>query len=672
MKIKGVVSYAARLDFCIFNADTTMIMSYFTSLKLATPCASVFLILTFLFSGSLLFSQEIVPLVVIEKLQADYPDEDVALFNGQRVFTFSYNQKTKLVEVNEESTLKYVNLSDKSQSVEYPIFVDDYSSVKSAKINKKKTYTNTFPYEMNGIFHHDAEVMVPSLYLRVNTETTNLNYEVHYTDSKYLTRRYIPEPYPVHQLDVKFVMPSYIEVDVMNFHFGDYDIVKSDETKAGIRTITFHVKDLPAFERESQSRGWAFYAPHLLILTKNVTYKDEQIKMLAAAEDLYSWYAGLVDGIGNDAKELTSFTEKLVKDCEDKDCEMKTIFYWVQDNIRYIAFEDGIAGFRPEACQDVMYNKYGDCKGMANLMAEMLKTRGFDARLTWIGTNSIPYDYSIPSLAVDNHMICTVVDDKGYHFLDGTEKYISFNDVAERIQGRQAMIQNGEKFEIVDVPEFPFERNEELTKVTYEVKDGKLVGHMDYSVKGEGKVRMFNRYNDIGSKDIEEAKRRFFSHGKKDIVVELVSAEDVENRESDLNWKANFEAKNRVNVFGSELYLDWDLYKSYGKASYDEEELEGMKGDMDFGSKVYDREEYIIEPLSGYSIKSTPEDFVVEDEHFKLKIQFNQKADGALEISKEFIIPKASIPNAKIESWSETIARMQKEIYKTPIIYEAK
>ena len=58
-----------------------------------------------------------------------------------------------------------------------------------------------------------------------------------------------------------------------------------------------------------------------------------------------------------------------------------------------------------------------------------------DARLTWIGTRSIPYDYTIPSLAVDNHMICTVFLGEEKYFLDATEEYVGFGDYAYRIQG---------------------------------------------------------------------------------------------------------------------------------------------------------------------------------------------------------------------------------------------
>ena len=115
----------------------------------------------------------------------------------------------------------------------------------------------------------------------------------------------------------------------------------------------------------------------------------------------------------------------------------------MQDNIRYIAFEDGLAGFIPATAQEVFKSKYGDCKGMANLMTEMLKLAGLEAYMTWIGTRHIPYDYTLPSLAVDNHCISTVIIGGKEYFLDGTEKYIPFGDYAWRIQGKEVLIGKG-------------------------------------------------------------------------------------------------------------------------------------------------------------------------------------------------------------------------------------
>src|SRR4029077_16419837 len=133
-------------------------------------------------------------------------------------------------------------------------------------------------------------------------------------------------------------------------------------------------------------------------------------------------------------------------------------------------FEDGIMGFKPDAAQNVLKNKYGDCKGKANLLKEMLKLAGFDARLTWIGTSDLPYDYSLPSLAVDNHMICTVILNGKKYLLDGTENFIAINDYAQRIQGKQVLIEDGKNFIIDRVPDFSAERNKvkKVTTITYD------------------------------------------------------------------------------------------------------------------------------------------------------------------------------------------------------------
>ena len=52
------------------------------------------------------------------------------------------------------------------------------------------------------------------------------------------------------------------------------------------------------------------------------------------------------------------------------------IYYWVQDHVRYIAFENGLRGFIPHDAGRVYASRYGDCKDMANLLHEMLRMAG--------------------------------------------------------------------------------------------------------------------------------------------------------------------------------------------------------------------------------------------------------------------------------------------------------
>mgnify|MGYP002508109436 CR=1 FL=1 len=61
-----------------------------------------------------------------------------------------------------------------------------------------------------------------------------------------------------------------------------------------------------------------------------------------------------------------------------------TITAWVRQNIRYVAVEHGEYAYRPASPESVLSDKYGDCKGMAALIKDMLCHSGIDGRMVWI------------------------------------------------------------------------------------------------------------------------------------------------------------------------------------------------------------------------------------------------------------------------------------------------
>ena len=171
-------------------------------------------------------------------------------------------------------------------------------------------------------------------------------------------------------------------------------------------------------------------------MCKSAEVNGNKLVYFNTVADQYKWYRQLVRDIGDDKTVLEQKAKELTVGISGDIEKIKAIFNWVQHNIRYIAFEDGIAGFRPAKADVVLNKKYGDCKGMANLTRGLLQALGYDARLCWIGTNHVAYDYSTPSMAVDNHMICALFFRGKKYFLDATETNIGFNEYAERIQGR--------------------------------------------------------------------------------------------------------------------------------------------------------------------------------------------------------------------------------------------
>ncbi len=120
--------------------------------------------------------------------------------------------------------------------------------------------------------------------------------------------------------------------------------------------------------------------------------------------------------------------------------QIRELFYYVRDKLRYIDFENGLGAVRPRNVNEVLSKQQGDCKDMSNLLCQLLQINGYEAYMALVGTQSHYYDWDFPSLASANHAICAVKIKEEWLFLDPTEKYGIFGLPSRSIQGRQAFI----------------------------------------------------------------------------------------------------------------------------------------------------------------------------------------------------------------------------------------
>ena len=351
------------------------------------------------------------------------------------------------------------------------LFYNDEMSVENIKVlnadNKEVTVQKLCgDYSDENIFHSDAKLCVLKFSLAEKGKPFNYTYQENYHDIKYLTSFYFLQRYPVVERVVQFNIPSWLELDLREFNFAGNAIQKTSTKEGDITKVVFTISNTQAYKSEPNSPNHAISYPHIICVAKAFTEAGKRTVLFENVKDLYSWYSSVCSEIGNNADAVKAKVTELTANKKTDIEKVESIFYWVQDNIRYIAFENGIMGFKPDAAQNVFKNKYGDCKGKANLLKTMLTVAGFDARLTWIGTSDLPYDYSLPSLAVDNHMICTLILNGKKYFLDGTEEYIALSDYAQRIQGKQVLIEDGKSHIIDRIPEFTADRNKvNITKL---------------------------------------------------------------------------------------------------------------------------------------------------------------------------------------------------------------
>ncbi|MBP7541917.1 MAG: hypothetical protein KA802_18515 [Saprospiraceae bacterium] len=475
---------------------------------------------------------------------------------------------------------------------------------------------------------------------------------------------------------------------------------KTEPTKAlkeRATYITYTIKNLEAIKEESYFPGGTRNMPHLVVLCKKYdkvkAKKDSDAKakeaareaaknnngkkeppktksetkdkfkksktksvekpkteLLANTADLYAWNAEIVAMTDNDTSVVAPKALQLVEGLNTDEEKMKAIFYWVQDNIRYVAFEDGIAAFKPDACQNVFNNRYGDCKGMANLLKNMLKCVGFDARLTWIGTKRIAYDYNIPSVAVDNHMICAVFLNGKKYFLDGTESFIGLDDYAHRIQGRPVMIENGKEFLVDTIPDLPVDRNIHARSGNFIVQANGLTGKINEKISGENKTNLLRLNSATARADKEKMLLAYLNDDESGIEVSNVTTSDLSNREIDavLNYEVKY--TNAAFSDGNKIYFKPDNIMEFSHHVIDTPRI----SDIAYDHKLNFLHDYTFNLPEGYRVKYLPKTINVENEEFSFSVSYLDNGNS-IRYKKSIKIKTGYISKRNFDVWNKLV-----------------
>jgi hypothetical protein len=328
----------------------------------------------------------------------------------------------------------------------------------------------------------------------------------------------------------------------------------------------------------------------------------------------------------------------------------------VQDNIRYIAFEDGYAGFIPHTAQDVYKNKYGDCKGMANLLTEMLKLAGFDAHFSWIGTRSIPYDRKqVQSLCVDNHAICVLYLKGKTYFLDGTEKYASLGKNAYRIQGKNVLVQDGETYKTETVPAAAVAENSIDTKAELTLKGDMVSGHISIVFDGESKNYFHNIYNAIPSPKRKDFINSLLQLNNRNTKVSNAKNSDFKNRDIPIVLEADIEVSNHVTKVDKLLYTSIDFFPESISGFVPDDKRQNP---IDFDNVYIARDQITLEIPANTKPESLPQTFSASFKENKLDASYTVKGNKII-LNKKMEFNSPIIYKPDFDAYKKFIASIK-------------
>jgi len=479
----------------------------------------------------------------------------------------------------------------------------------------------------------------------------------HIFDAKYFARVFLSDIYPTFTKNLQIKIPKGVSVDILEFNFEDYSITKNEfiDPKTGDRLIDYKALDIPEIN-DDNIPGPEYVYPYIILIPETFESHGETHHIFSSDSALYDWYFSLLEKNINGVERLNDLVNSIV-DTEDSDrLKIQKVFKWVQQNIRYIAFEYGIGGFKPDEAISVLENKYGDCKGMTSLLVVLLNQIEIDAHYCWITTNKHPYKERFPSPAADDHMICVVRIDTGFLYLDATNKYQTLGEVDERIQGKMALIEDGkESFIIQKLPETPHSANSINTKSNLTIINDTIFDKVKVFYTGLSKHMLQFYLNDVsGSYEMEAMEQLLKGH---DTNMEVYDIHYEVSQLSEERFDLNFKVKkwNKIIRMDELLFIPIDD----GRATF--KTIDTARNYLySIGDRHTRTLQLILHIPDSLDVSYLPETSSYTSEDFSYHFTYNQQGDSII-YNKRFEIKNSLVEPEYFQEWNDFLKRYNKQ-----------
>lgn len=613
-----------------------------------------------------------------EEFKKQFPDfNEVVLLDYQGYDISIENKKIKIIQNTsfESLILSENGIHNNKESFTYSELVklinyEAYSvvNVKGKEKKIKVTQTSEKNSSSSSVFYDDIkerQLIFPNL----ETGSKKVyHYKREFIDPFLLHKYMFIGGFPIKNATFEVKTDKNINIGFKIFNDPKNTIEFKKKEEKGKFIYTWTLRDVKAYKFESNSPGILYSAPHIDIYIKDYTINNVKTEVLNDIDLLHKYYQGFVNNLNkNECVDLKKVTDDITKDKTSDEEKIKSIFYWVKDNIKYIAFENGYEGFIPREASLVFERKFGDCKDMANIIVTMAQYANIkDVNLCWIGTREIPYSYSeLATPAVDNHMIASYKKGEEYIFLDATDRETRFGLPSSFIQGKEALVSNNKDYKIVKVPIVSAITNRVDDIVKIKIQNDKLIGNGRMEFHGFNRSMTLMQIGDASGKTRFEMIKSLVLKGNNKFNLNSYTEENIVGRDLPYNINYDFELDNYLIKVDKEVYLNPFLHKIFEKNPIQKDRTSGY--DFEIISLFNSHYEYEIP--SNYNLKYIPKDFTLENELLKVGTTYS-KENNKITVKYTFEVKKLVIEPNDFQLWDESIKKMKSNYSETLILIE--
>jgi tetratricopeptide (TPR) repeat protein len=198
------------------------------------------------------------------------------------------------------------------------------------------------------------------------------------------------------------------------------------------------------------------------------------------------WYRSLESSRVVVTPAIRQKEQELTHGLTTDDAKQRAIYAYVATQFRYIGLSFGIGRYQPHSADEVLQNKFGDCKDKHTLFAALMKAAGYDVWPVLIGSTT-HLDATVPYPGQFDHLISLLHQGNSTTWLDTTEEVAPYGMLALPLRDKMALVMpTGAPPRLERTPANPpFAETDNFTMKSTLASDVVLTGHADFTTRGD-------------------------------------------------------------------------------------------------------------------------------------------------------------------------------------------
>lgn len=572
---------------------------------------------------------------------------EMVLTNNAADFSESKEYFTSKTEVKKLEAFSLVPGKNKYQKVPVPKFI------KSTEFGNHLYYDDSYCYA----FHF------PVIGKGVKRCTYS---EIEIKDPYYPLIFYFGSYIPRDCAELTVIVPENIKI---NFHLFGRDtasVVASKTRKGKMITYKWISHQLKDHNPDFMAPGVRYIRPHIIVHIASMTSNDSTINYMGSMDDLIRWEDKKINDVNKKLDpQIISLTDSIVSGIENTTDKIQAIYKWVQNNIKYIAIEDGDNGYVPREAAMVLKRRYGDCKDKSSLLTAMIRSIGEKAYLVSVGTRELPYKYSeFPSIACANHMVAAWWNNDQPYILDGTSRYNTVEDIPAAIEGKECLIAMGNgKYQLYTIPVANLDCNIRKDSIRLSIHNNLLSGVGKSVIHGEIRTSLAAHLDGMDKEKQLKLWAGGISGTNDKLFVKKLEVSDINKEDKPLEVEFEFQMPDYVVQQGGKIYVNMNIDRDLSQLD--------VKTDRELPIEVEYKKEhhitYCLKVPETMGVSYLPDSVVFEDPRFGFSHSY-KKVKNEIFLTSKIYINTLYIEGADLSRFREMLLALKKAYRQTIIL----